>query len=90
MRPKAKYKFYELEDGALLETFKTDDDQDYFNFVLKYPLSMAAKGFDFEKGAFLGKEEFRGDLIQDIHAIRVKEDYLIIEGLKDKEGFNND
>lgn len=72
MRPKARYKFYELEDGSLLETFKRDVDQEHFDFVLKYPLdAVAEKVFDFEAGAFFGKEAFGGDLIQELHLIKM-------------------
>ncbi|ADU30389.1 hypothetical protein [Evansella cellulosilytica] len=83
MRKAVPSKVVELEHGVIIETFKWEHDQKLFNFVYSVPEQIAIEdGFAFEAGALFGGNL---DLIDSIHAVRVKDGYLTIEGLKDRE-----
>ncbi|MFA1782341.1 hypothetical protein ACDX77_18890 [Bacillus velezensis] len=74
----------ELEEGVHVTTWKYDDDQSLFNFELKFPLEFAVKnGIHYEEKSFF-LDNYQ-DQIAEITDVVVRDGFLIIGGLKDKE-----
>lgn len=76
----------EVIDGAVtsatITTWKYDEDQKNFNFEIQFPLEKVKENFRWETGSLF--QGVFGDLILNITEIALKDNLLIIGGLKEK------
>lgn len=81
-----KYLFYvkpltkNLGNGIEVTTWKYDDNQEYYNFEVKFPLDYVKNNFYYHSGGYF-MEDY-GDYIDCIDIVKLKDELLIISGWK--------